>query len=141
MLRAALWIVNWHPGMLLFDHTPQGIRQHEVAGKREYVGARHHHLADGDVIQFQGLVDHLLLKRRDLSELPACGHNELELVGRVYRTLSNAPRTEYTQDPAGGPAHHEKQGTSQGEEHVHRPGHGEGYLFGTLQGQGFRDEF
>ena len=46
-------------------------------------GRGDHDLADGDAVEFDGVVDHLFLKLGDLAELAAGGDDELEFVGGV----------------------------------------------------------
>ena len=86
-------------------------------------------------------MDHFFLEGRDLSELPAGGHDELEFVGRVHRTLSDPARTQRSQYPSRGPAHHEQQRTGQGQKDVHRTGHRQRHLLRPLQGQRLGNQF
>ena len=49
-------------------------------------------------------------------------------------------RAEKPQDQTAGPAHEKKHGASEGEECFHGSGHGEGDVFGALQGQSLRHQ-
>ena len=95
-------------GVLFLDDASQSIVEREIAGQRKNVGTWHHDFADGDVFQFQGVMDHFFLEGRDLAELSAGGHDQLEFVRRVDWTLANFRRTEYPQNRTRRPAHHEE---------------------------------
>ena len=41
------------------------------------------------VLQFERVVDHFFLERRDLSELAAGGDDQLEFIGRMNRALAD----------------------------------------------------
>ena len=81
MLRPALRVVNRDAGVLAFDNTGQRLIEAEVSGQRENVRAGDHDFANRNAVQFNGVVNHLFLKFRNLSELAAGGNNQLEFVG------------------------------------------------------------
>src|SRR5256885_41664 len=141
VFRAALRVIDGNARVLLLDYPSQGFLQGEVAGKGKNIRAGHHDFAHRNVFQFEGLVNHFFLKGRNLTELAASRHKQLELIGRMDGTLANLARAEYTKHDAGGPAHDKKEGAADGEENIHRAGDGQGDLFGTLQGERFRDQF
>ncbi len=87
-------------------------------------------------------MDHLFLKLRNLAELAAGGHDELEFVGGVDgASAAGGLRSEHAKNQAPRAAHKEENGARQRQEGFHRRGDGEGYLLGALQGQGLRDQF
>ena len=111
-------------------------------GQRKNIGPRDHDFADGDAVEFDGVVDHFFLRLGNLAELAAGGDDELEFVGRMNgapRRVSRAPKIRKHQ--AAGAAHEEKYRAGEGEERLHGRGHGQGNLLGTLQGQRLRNEF
>ncbi len=63
--------------MLLFNHTAERVVQGQISRQRKDIRPRHHYLAHGDVFQLQRVVDHFLLKWRNLPELPAGSHDQL----------------------------------------------------------------
>ncbi len=101
----------------------------------------HHDFADGDVVEFDGRVNHFFLRLGNLAELAAGGDDELEFIRRVNGAAATGfAGTEESQHQTAGAAHEEEQGASEGEESFHGCGDGEGYLLGALEGECFRDE-
>src|SRR5580693_7752832 len=136
VLGAALRVVDGDARVLAFDHAVEGLVKREVGGEGKNIGAGDHDFADGDAVEFDGVVDHFFLRLGDLAELAAGGNDELEFVGGVdSAAAAGVAGTEEAQDQAAGTAHEEKYGAGQGEESFHRSGHGQGNLLGTLQGQ------
>ena len=114
----------------------------QVGRQRKNIGARHHHFADRDAVEFDGAVNHLFLKLGNLAELAAGGHDEFEFVGRVNgAAAAGGLCAEQPQNQAAGAAHEEQDGARKGEEGLHGRGDGEGDLLGALQGQSLRDQF
>ena len=142
MLGAALQIVDWNARVLAFDHSVEGFIEGKVGGQGKNIGTRDHDFADGDAVEFDGVVDHLFLRFGNLAELAAGRDNEFEFIGRVDRAAAAGfAGAEEAQHQATGTAHEEKQRAGEGEECFHGRCNGEGDLLGALQGQGFRDEF
>ena len=135
-------IVDRDAGVLAFDHAGQGFVELQVGGQGKNVGPRDHDFADGDVVEFDGRVNHFFLELGNLAELAAGGDDEFEFVGRVDgATTPRVMGAEESQNQAAGAAHKEEDGAGDGEENLHGGGDGEGDLLGALQGQGLGNEF
>ena len=142
VLGTALRVVDRDAGVLAFDHAGQGFVEQEIGGKRKNIRARDHDLANGDAVEFDGVVDHFFLERGNLAELAAGGDDQLEFVGRMNgASAAGLAGAEDPQNQAAGAAHEKKNGTGEGEEGLHGRGDGEGDLLGALQGQSLRDQF
>ncbi len=142
MFGAALRIVDGDARMLAFDYAVQGFVEGEIRGQGKNIGTGDHDLADGDAVEFDGVVNHLFLRLGNLAELAAGGDDELEFVGRMNgAAAAGVAGAEKPQDQAAGSAHEKKHGAGEGEERFHRSGHGQGDLLGALQGQRLRNEF
>src|SRR6202451_390448 len=87
------------------------------------------------------MVDHFFLEQRNLAKLATGSHNELEFVGRMYRSLSYLARAEDVQHETGSRAHPENKGPGQGEENLHGSRDRQGYLLAALQSQRLRNQF
>ncbi len=131
MLGAALRVIHGDARVLAFDDAGEGVVEHEVGGQRKNVGTGDHDFPRGDVVEFDGAVDHLLLKLGNLAELAAGGHDELQFVGRV----------DEPQDQATGPAHKEEDGTGERKKGLHGRSHRKRHLLSPLQGKGLGHEF
>ena len=83
MLGAAVFVVDGHAGVLVFDDLGAGFLKEHVGGQGEDFLARGHDFADGDVVQFQGAVDEGLLEAGQEADAAGGGGDELELVGGV----------------------------------------------------------
>src|SRR5579872_211860 len=142
VLGTALRIVNRDARVLSFDHAHEGLVEHKVGGQRKNIRARHHHFANGDAVEFDGAMDHLFLKFRNLSELAAGGDDEFELVGRMDSTAAaSGLSAEHSQNQSAGAAHKVKHRACDGEEGLHGRGNREGDLLRTLQRQGLGNQF
>ena len=125
--------------MLPGHHPGQRFFQREVGAQRENIGARHHQLANGRIVQFQGIVDHFFLEFRNLAKTAAGGHDQLELVRRVHHAPPAAAELagpEHFQRKAARFAHDKKERTSDFQKDVHGRGYCQGDTLGSLQGQG-----
>ena len=128
--------------MLAFDYAVEGFVEREIGGQGKNIRTGHHDFADGDAVEFDGVVDHFLLRLGNLAELAAGGDDELEFVGRVDgAAAAGFAGAEEPQDQAAGAAHEKKHGAGEGEERFHGRGHGEGDLLGALQGESLGHEF
>ena len=128
--------------MLAFDHAVQSLVEGEIGGQGKNIGARDHDFADGNAVEFDGVVDHLFLRLGNLAELAAGGDDEFEFVGRVDgATAAGFAGAEKSQNQAAGAAHEEKHRAGESEKRLHGRGHGEGNLLGALQGKSLGHEF
>src|SRR6202790_4812919 len=129
MFWTALRIVNGNSRVLLLHDSFQGLVQSQIPRQRENIRPRHHHLAHRDVVQFYGLMYHLLLKRRDLSELTAGGYDQFQFVRRVHGPLTSPTRSKRAQNRPCRPAHHEEHRPSESEKDFHRRSDSQRHLF------------
>src|ERR1700691_1903568 len=139
---ATLRVVNRDTRVLPFDDAVEGFIEGEVGGQRKNIGTSDHDFADGDAVEFDGVVDHLFLRGGNLADLAAGGDDELEFVGGVDgAAAAGITGAEKPQDQASGAAHEKKYGACEGEERFHGSSHSQGDLLGALQGESLGDEF
>ncbi len=141
MLRPALGIVHRHARVLLVDHALQGLFQRNIAGQGEDVGTRHHDLAHQNVLQIEGVMNHLLLRPPQNSQPAAGGDDQLQLFRRLHPDLAHLVGAENFQNRLAGGGHEAQKRRGDGHEDVHRSGDQERNLFGALQGDGLGNDF
>ena len=133
--------VDGDAGVLLLDDAGGGLLERHVGGEGEDLAARGHDLADGDVIELDGPMDDLFLKDREQAHAAGGGGNELELFGGVDGSFAAQWGAEETEDDRGGGVQQLHDGARDADEDVHGAGDGEGDALGSLQSEGFGDEF
>src|ERR1700728_2003379 len=141
VFRTALRVEDRDARVLAFHHASQRVVEQKVSWQRKNIRPRHHYLFDGNVVEFDGVVNHLFLKFRNLAKLAAGGDDELELVRRVDSApppgVLSAEETKYQ---AARPAHDKKNGPRNRKKSLHRRSHREGDVLGALQGQSLGHE-
>ena len=141
VLGAVGGFVDGDAGVLLFDDAGAGLFDGEVGGEGEDFAARGHDLADGDVVEFDGSVDDLLLKDGEKAHAAGGGGDEFEFFRGVDRAFAAEGRAEEFEDDACGVVQQIHDGAGDADEDVHGAGDGEGDAFCSLEGEGLRDEF
>ena len=66
--------------MLFLDHARQRLVKRDIRWYREDIRTGHHHLANGDAVEFQCVVDHFFLELGNLADLAARGDDQLQFV-------------------------------------------------------------
>ena len=117
---AALRVVNGNSRMLIFNNFAESVIKRHVTRKGKDIRACNHNLAHSNVVQFQCVVDHLLLSGGNLPKLPAGSNDKFEFIRRVDGALPQLPRAKQAQHAACCSAHQENHRAGQGQEHVHR---------------------
>ncbi len=140
MFRAALGIKHGYARVLPLNHPHQRIIQLQVGGKRKDIRPGDHHLAHGNAVEFDGAVNHLFLKFRDLAELSAGRDDEFKFVWGVDCTTTGRLCAEHPQNHPPGSPHKEEQGAGNREKRLHRGSNRQGDLLGTLQSEGLRHQ-
>src|SRR5581483_7801512 len=105
VLGATLGIKNRNSRMLLLHHSVDCVLQRQVPWQRKNIGSRNHHLSHGDVLKFQGMMNHLFLHGGDLLQLPTCRDDELDFIRRMYWPLPHAAEAKHSEDGSGRCSH------------------------------------
>src|SRR5580700_6279321 len=138
---ATLRIVDGDAGVLIVDYAGEGFVEVEIGGQRKNSGARDHHLAGRDAVEFEGIEQHLFLRRGELAGVVRGGDDKLEFVGRVDRAVADFASAEGAEDESGDAAHADRDRARDGEKDVYGCGYGQGDALGALQGERLGDEF
>ena len=98
MFGATLRIIDRNPRVLSFNHADQSVVENQIRRERKNIGTRDHNCAHRNAIEFDGVVDHFFLELRNLTELAAGGHDELQFVWRMNAPVrvSCAPKSRRT---------------------------------------------
>lgn len=134
-------VIDGHAGVLLVDDACGGALDGHVRWEGEDAATRRHDLAHGDVAEFDGAMDDLLLENRKQAAT-ACGRgDELDLLRGMDVAFAGERNAEEAQNKGSGGLHKLDCGTGDADEDVHRSGDGQGNAFAALHGQTFRDLF
>ena len=140
LFGAAGGVVDGDAGVLLVDDAGAGFLDEHVGGEREDALARDHDLAGGDLVELDGAVDDGFLIFGEHAHAAGGGGDELELFGGVDSAFLGHWGAEELQNELRRSVHEADGGASEGDEDFHRPGDGDGDLFGFAEGEGFGDE-
>src|SRR2546423_9638384 len=105
--------------MLFLHNLAQSLIQRHISRERKDIWPRYHDFSYRDVVQFEGVMDHLLLSRRNLAKLAAGSDNEFQFIRRVNGAMPQLAGAKKAQHGPGRTAHEEKDGPSQSEENIH----------------------